>query len=112
MNPSPIKPRGLMIAGNWKMNQTQRETGVFFQSLAEMTSQQWTPAFRSQLSQSPLQACVFPPFLSLEKAKHLASQLDWPLKVGAQNVHWEKNGAFTGEVSGPMLQEIGIHWAL
>jgi triosephosphate isomerase len=50
--------------------------------------------------------------LTLETAKRLSVEAPFPVCVAAQNAHWEKKGAFTGEVSGPMLKELGIEWVL
>ncbi len=91
------------------MNHSPRETESFFSGLKELMNAD------SRWNESPtrsLRACIFPPDLSLEKAYSNAGVLPFPVSIGAQNVHWEKKGAFTGEVSGPMLQELGIHWAL
>jgi len=55
---------------------------------------------------------VIPPFLSLERALAAAKGGNFPVAVAAQNVHWEKSGAFTGEVSGTMVREIGIQSCL
>lgn len=96
------KPRGILIAGNWKMNQGPRETEQFFSQLKQM--------IRPDLFQKDLlKACVIPPAVSLEKAKKEAPSY---VQIGAQNAHWEKKGAFTGELSGPLLQELGISWVL
>jgi triosephosphate isomerase len=92
------KPRGLLIAGNWKMNHGLKDTHAFFGSLPPLSS---LPG---------LKVAVFPPFLSLSRALELAPA--YGVAVGAQNVHWDLKGAFTGEISGPMLEEIGVSWAL
>lgn len=91
------KPRGIVIAGNWKMNHTQEETQNFFSKL--------------QCTSHPQVKCIaFPPTTSLQTA--VAASRDLPVEMGAQNVHWEKTGAFTGEISGPMIRELGISHAL
>jgi len=92
------KARGVLIAGNWKMNLGPRGTQEFFSALPKLAT---APG---------LTAAVFPPMLSLQRAVDLAPAHG--LQVGAQNVHWENSGAFTGEISGPMLDEIGARWAL
>src|SRR4051812_11449689 len=106
------KPRGVLIAGNWKMNHARKETQEFLSQLQTLAETQLSAKTRTQLSSGSLRACVIPPFLSLEKAKSQVTSLTFPLIIAAQNVHWEKKGAFTGEVSGPMVQELGIDWAL
>jgi triosephosphate isomerase len=50
--------------------------------------------------------------LSLGTALTASARAGFPIAIGAQNVHWEKKGAFTGEVSGPMVLELGLKWAL
>jgi triosephosphate isomerase len=61
---------------------------------------------RVALADGRLGALVFPPFLSLETAR--AQFMGTPIQVGAQNVHFEEKGAYTGEISGPMLTEMGL----
>jgi triosephosphate isomerase len=84
------------IAGNWKMFKTTSETHAYIG--------EFLPKLPSDLS-IDVSICV--PFTSLAAAAAAAG--DSPLRVCAQNMHWEDEGAYTGEVSGPMLTEIGIH---
>jgi triosephosphate isomerase len=65
---------------------------------------------RTAFAEGRLAGLVFPPFLSLETARH--QFMGTPIEVGAQNVHFEEKGAFTGEVSGPMLKELGLRTTL
>jgi triosephosphate isomerase len=102
-----------VIAGNWKMNHTAAETAAFFECLNELTRR--TPldqATRSGLKSGAVGALVFPPMLSVARAQELAARAPFTIEIGVQNVHWERKGAFTGEVSGPMLTELGLRWAL
>lgn len=99
--------RAILIAGNWKMNHSQEETQRFFTDLQSIA-----PRFLPSSSSPQLQALIFPPFLSLERAGKLARECALPISVGAQNAHWEKKGAFTGEISGAMLKELEIPWVL
>jgi triosephosphate isomerase len=102
-----------LIAGNWKMNHTAAETAAFFGRLAELWSKAPLEAeARSSLKKGSLGALLFPPMLSLAAAVEHAEGAPFAIEVGAQNVHWEKKGAFTGEVSGPMIAELGLRWAL
>jgi triosephosphate isomerase len=81
----------VLIAGNWKM----------FKGPAEAR------AFAAAFSQPEgVDAVVCPPFVSL------AAAVESGLTVFAQNVHWEDEGAYTGEVSTPMLRELGVAGAL
>lgn len=93
------------------MNHGWGETEKFFSSLQEL-SLGFSHAMKSQMESGLLRACVIPPMLSLVKATSQVQKLSFPMIIGAQNAHWEKKGAFTGEISGPMLQEQGISWAL
>jgi triosephosphate isomerase (TIM) len=77
----------VLIAGNWKMCKTPGETASF------------CSAFRPPVG---VDVVLCPPYTSLAEA--VASGLT----VYAQNVHWEDEGAFTGEVSAPMLTELGV----
>ena len=82
------------IAANWKMNKTIEETEAF---LAE-----FLPAVGAE---GP-DVVVCPPFLALKSAVEHCAQSR--VRVAAQNMHEEEAGAFTGEVSAPMLREIGV----
>lgn len=91
-----------LVAGNWKMHKTSAEAGNFTKLLLENVNQQ-------QLDGS-VEVIVCPPFPALAAVanKLAGSQIGW----GAQNMHWEAEGAFTGEVSGPMLQAMGCHYVI
>jgi len=102
--------RGILIAGNWKMNQGIADTRGFFQDL-EMLSEQDT-SFGEVIRLERVRACIFPPALSIDQAQLASAKLSFPVHIGAQNAHWEKKGAFTGEVSGAMLKEAGLSWVL
>ena len=106
------KPRGILIAGNWKMNFGPRETERFLKDLKALSDKGLRPQDFKLLESTRLQACLIPPTLSLVAARHFAAQSPFPLHIAAQNAHWEKKGAFTGETSGPQLEEIGVRWAL
>jgi triosephosphate isomerase len=107
-----VQSRGVLIAGNWKMNYGPREAESFFQALANGAVSTLKSKDLQLLKSGKLQACMIPPMLTLEAAKRLASKAPFPVSVAAQNAHWEKKGAFTGEISGPMLKELGIEWVL
>ena len=85
-----------IIAGNWKMNKTIAETRELVNAMrAELT--------RVAVS-GQVQVVLCPPFLSIPEVAALVR--DTPIKVGAQNLFWEAKGAFTGEVSPTMLNEV------
>src|SRR4051794_7668769 len=99
-----MKSRGVLIAGNWKMNHGPKAAGQFLSDLASQGARTWD----RMRAGSPVRACVIPPAVSLPLVVEQARLLRLPVEVGAQNAHWEKSGAFTGELSGPMLQEVGV----
>lgn len=83
-----------LIAGNWKMNKSIAEAKLFADQL------------KGENIVHPEQLAVFAPFTQLETLKR---ELDGTgIKVGAQNVHFEKSGAYTGEISVSMLKELDI----
>lgn len=95
--------RKKFIAGNWKMFNGQRETSDFFNKFtAEARSDKQVV---QAVSAGNLEIALFPPMLSVPCAVKCTEGL--PLIIGAQNCHFEKSGAFTGEVSAPMLKEAG-----
>jgi triosephosphate isomerase len=105
--------RGLLIAGNWKMNHGPKETVKFFSELNELSKTSLSDADRARITEKKLTVCIAPPFLSLAEAVTQPSQLGlFPLSIAAQNASSEKAGAFTGEVSAAMLREIGVEWAI
>ena len=99
-----MKHRGVLIAGNWKMNHGPAETERFFSALAAQFPGGRVPSIEG------LQACILPPALSLQAALIHGAQVG--VQIGAQNVHWEKSGAFTGEISSPMLKDAGATWVI
>ena len=91
-----------MMAGNWKMNKTIGEAVVLAQDISNQFDDRW-------------EACdvvVCPPFVDSKPAKTVFEFDRVPVAVGAQNVYWEEKGAFTGEISVPMLKEIGCEWCI
>lgn len=107
-----FKPRGILIAGNWKMNLNRKETEAYFSDLKNQSGSFLNSEALKLLKSRSLRASLIPPYFSLEKAREKLAGLPFPLYLIAQNAHWEKKGAFTGEISGPMLSEIGIHSVL
>ena len=85
----------MLIAGNWKMYKTAAETRAFCAELRERID-----------DVNGADAAVAPAFTSLGVA--VSALADSPFAVFAQNVHWTSEGAYTGEVSAPMLTELGV----
>jgi triosephosphate isomerase len=91
--------RRRIMAGNWKMYKTIQQTTAFFQ--------QFNPLVNGV---SKCDVVVFPPFIDIPAAKCATSGTE--IKVGGQDVHWGKEGAYTGEVSAGMLAAAGCEWVL
>jgi triosephosphate isomerase (TIM) len=89
----------LLIAGNWKMFKTAAETREFCVQLRDR---------RDELSGVDVIVC--PPFTSLHEALSVLAPTD--IGVFAQNTHWARDGAYTGEISPLMLRELGAGGAL
>lgn len=90
--------RKKVIAGNWKMNMLPDETIKMIEELAPLV----------EGAQSEIILCV--PFTNLFYALLTAQNTN--IKIGAQNMHWEENGAYTGEVSAKMLKSIGVEYVI
>lgn len=95
--------RKKFIAGNWKMFNGPAATQEFMDKFANELKND--NSLTDAISKNTVEVAIFTPFISLESA--VKAKADAPLIVGAQNMHWEKEGAFTGEISAPMLKEIG-----
>jgi triosephosphate isomerase (TIM) len=89
----------MLIAGNWKMFKTAPETREFCRHLR----QRLDPV-------DGVDVAVCPPYTGLAAAVETLS--DTEIAVAAQNVHWEREGAFTGEISAPMLVDLGVYGAI
>ena len=87
-----------LIAGNWKMNKTTKDAEAFVREL------------KSKVKQNPEEVAVLVPFVDLHVVKETLEGSG--IKFGAQNVHFEPSGAFTGEISVPMLKEIGVDYCV
>jgi triosephosphate isomerase (TIM) len=92
---SPIQIRRKLIAGNWKMNKTAADGVALAREIVEQVGRE-----------TQVDVVLCPPFTALESVGHaLEGQA---IKLGAQNMHPEKNGAFTGEVSAEMLRTLYV----
>ena len=88
-----------VIAGNWKMYKTRAETCAFFDAFAPLVA-----------GTRHCDIVVAPPFTALAAASEAAKNTN--IAVSAQDVFWEKEGAFTGEVSAGMLVEAGCRYVI
>lgn len=87
-----------VIAGNWKMNKNRAEAKALLEELCPLVKG----------ADCGVVVCV--PFTDLETA--LAATAGTNVKVGAQNCHFEKSGAFTGEIAADMLAEMGVEYVV
>jgi triosephosphate isomerase len=87
----------VLIAGNWKMFKGPEEAAEFCLALR-------------QADLGGVDVVVCPPYVSLAVAVQLLAQTE--IAVAAQNVHWQAEGAYTGEISAPMLRELGVYGAI
>ena len=93
-----MKMRKTIIAGNWKMNKTPSEAAELAKAIVE----------KNPSPKCEVVLCA--PFVDLFEVKKAVEGS--PIKVGAENVHWAKSGAFTGEISADMLKEIGMDYVI
>lgn len=101
-----MKKPALILAGNWKMNHGPREAEAFFSELREKWTTSLSEGARARLQNQEAAVWIFPPAVTLERAQALASPSN--ITVGAQNAHGSPSGAFTGELSAPLLAQIGV----
>jgi triosephosphate isomerase len=88
-----------IIAGNWKMYKTVHEAVVFTKEFRKLAG-----------NLEGVELVLAPPFTALHAVCEAARASN--LAVAGQDLHWEKEGAFTGEVSGPMLREAGAEYVI
>lgn len=98
VNKEVLDLRKPIIAGNWKMNKTIQEAATLIEEIK-----------RADLNLD-VETVLCVPFLSIQKAKESTKETN--LKIGAQNMHWKKEGAYTGEISAPMLKELGVEYVI
>ena len=92
--------RKKIIAANWKMNMTQAEAEAFL-----------TTFLREIGDFDAVEIVIVPPFTSIPKVSELLTPAQ-NIKVGAQNMYWERSGAFTGEISPAMLRELFVRYVV
>src|SRR5213592_3208461 len=92
--------RKKIVAANWKMNMTQAESARFIESmlldLGDITD---------------VEVVILPPFTTIPKVMEALGKAQ-NIKVGAQNMYWEKNGPFTGEISAALLRDLFVHYVV
>lgn len=92
-----------MMAGNWKMNNTISEAVVLTQQICNRFEKDWA---------EHVDVVLCPPFLDLKPAWTVIDFENLPIAVGGQNCYWQASGAYTGEVSAPMLKEAGCAYCI
>src|SRR5262245_53781978 len=88
-----------LMAGNWKMYRTASETIAFFDKFNPLVAQS-----------QHCEIVICPPFVNLPAA--IQAVKGTRISIGGQNLFWAKEGAYTGEISGPMLKAIGAEWVI
>ena len=92
--------RKKIVAANWKMNMTQAESARFVESLlldlGDITD---------------IEVVLVPPFTAIARVTEALSKAQ-NIKVGAQNMHWERSGPFTGEISAALLRDLFVHYVV
>src|ERR1043165_1170721 len=92
--------RKKIVAANWKMNMTQSEAAAFVST------------FLLEIGESrDVEVVIIPPFTAIA-ATNAALEQAQHIKVGAQNMHWERFGAFTGEISAAMLRDLFVRYVV
>jgi triosephosphate isomerase len=92
--------RKKIIAANWKMNLTVSEAEAFLHTFLHEIG-----------DDSGAEVVIVPPFTALSKVSEILGR-GQSAKLGAQNMHWEKSGAFTGEISAQMLRELYVRYVV
>jgi triosephosphate isomerase len=92
--------RKKIIAANWKMNMTQAESAEFVRSLLLDIG-----------DIREVDVVIIPPFTAIAKVTEALGKAQ-NIKVGAQNMHWERSGAFTGEISAALLRDLFVRYVI
>jgi triosephosphate isomerase len=92
--------RKKIVAANWKMNMTLAESGRYIESLLLDLG-----------DISDVDVVILPPFTAIAKVTESLGKAQ-NIKVGAQNMHWEKNGPFTGEISAALLRDLFVRYVV
>jgi triosephosphate isomerase len=87
------------MAGNWKMYKTPAQTKEFFAAFLPLVAEA-----------KHCEVAICPPFVNIAAAVEAAKGSR--VGVGAQNLYWKNEGAFTGEISGPMIKASGAEWVI
>jgi triosephosphate isomerase (TIM) len=97
--------RRRVCVANWKMHKTNADAAAYVERFMQLV-----PSIPQNV-----ELVLCPPFTALHTVASLLDAANGPqgrVKLGAQNMHWERSGAFTGEISAPMLLEIGVQYVI
>jgi triosephosphate isomerase len=89
-----------IVAGNWKMHKTVAQTRAYFETFQALAA-----AFPPEI-----EVVIAPPFTALTAASEAIAGIG--LRLGAQTMHWRLEGPYTGEISAPMLLELGVSYVI
>ena len=92
--------RKKIVAANWKMNMMQAESARFVESLLLEIG-----------DMADVEVVIVPPFTAIAKVMEALGSAQ-NIKVGAQNMYWERSGAFTGEISAALLRDLFVHYVV
>ena len=92
--------RKKIVAANWKMNMMQAESARFVESLLLEIG-----------DMADVEVVIVPPFTAIAKVMEALGSAQ-NIKVGAQNMHWERSGAFTGEISAALLRDLFVQYVV
>src|SRR6202165_1145142 len=92
--------RKKIVAANWKMNMTQAESAAFIKSLLLEIG-----------DMADVEVVIIPPFTAITKVTESLGKSQ-NIKVGAQNMHWERSGPFTGEISAALLRDLFVRYVV
>jgi triosephosphate isomerase len=92
--------RKKIVAANWKMNMTQEESAHFVESLLLDLG-----------DISDVEVVIIPPFTAIARVAQSLGKAQ-NIKVGAQNMYWERNGPFTGEISAALLRDLYVRYVV
>jgi triosephosphate isomerase (TIM) len=98
-----VTDRRPIVAANWKMHKTHLEAIQAVQKLGYLLNAE---------DAERIEVVVCPPFTALRSVQTLVESDRLPFALGAQNVHWDEKGAFTGEVSSPMLAALKCQYVI
>jgi len=93
--------RKKVIAGNWKMNKTTKDAIELANGLK-----------RELYKVDDVEIIICPPFTALDEVSEAVVVSESNIEIGAQNMHWENSGAFTGEISGPMIKDLNCRFVI